>query len=421
MSSPLAIATVTAVMKDLLNDGLVNSDLAAVVGTFSVSALPPDRIATGAQEPNQINLFLYQVTANNGWRNVDMPSRGSDGGTTLTAPPLALDLHYLVTAYGAADLDAEVLLGYAMHLLHETPVLTREMIRRTFGVTSPVTDKLLPEAVGDRTPADLAEQVELCKITPKYLTTEELARLWSAMQARYRPTMAYDVSVVLIQATKRTSAALPVRRAVVRVEPVATPVITDVVPPSGGVGTVVAVTGRSLKAARTVLRIGGVTVSPAAGAVTDTAVTAAVPAGLRAGMRPVQVVHELDLGDPPTPHPGVGVESNVAAFVLLPRITTAPPIAVAREATLALDVEPPVGREQRVAVLLGSSVLPVPARVPTNPPESSVVSVVVPTDMPTGAHLARVQVDGAVSSLLVDTDPLSPTFNQYVGPEVTVT
>ena len=30
-SSPLAIATVTAVMKDLLNDGLVNSDLAAVV------------------------------------------------------------------------------------------------------------------------------------------------------------------------------------------------------------------------------------------------------------------------------------------------------------------------------------------------------------------------------------------------------
>ena len=42
MSSPLAIATVTAVLKDLLNDGLVNSDLSASVGTVTVSALPPE-------------------------------------------------------------------------------------------------------------------------------------------------------------------------------------------------------------------------------------------------------------------------------------------------------------------------------------------------------------------------------------------
>ena len=88
-----------------------------------MSASPPDRIATGAQEPNQINLFLYQVTANPGWRNADMPAWAGDG-SNLTAPPLALDLHYLVTAYGSSDLDAEVLLGYATHLLHETPVLT---------------------------------------------------------------------------------------------------------------------------------------------------------------------------------------------------------------------------------------------------------------------------------------------------------
>jgi hypothetical protein len=420
VSGPLAIATVTAVMKDLLNDGLVNSDLSAVVGSFRVSALPPDRIATGEQEANQLNLFLYQVTANPGWRNADLPSRSSDGAA-LTAPPLALDLHYLVTAYGATDLDAEVLLGYAMHLLHETPALTRDMIRRTFSVTSPVTDKLLPESITSRTPADLADQVEVCKIAPRYLTTEELSRLWSAMQSRYRPTMAYDVSVVLIQATKRTAAALPVQRPVVRVEAIATPVIDAVTPASGEVGTELTITGHALAAPQTVVRVGGVPEAPEAGAVSDTRIVVTLPDGLRAGLHPVQVVHELDLGDPPTPHPGVGVESNVAAFLLLPRITTAPPITVARGDTLALDVEPPVGRAQRVALLLGSLALPVPARPPTAPAESTDVQLEIPDDMPTGAHLARLQVDGAASALEVDTDENSATFRQYIGPVVTVT
>ena len=34
------------------------------------------------------------------------------------------------TAYGVDDFQAEILLGYAMHLLHERPVLDRAAIRR---------------------------------------------------------------------------------------------------------------------------------------------------------------------------------------------------------------------------------------------------------------------------------------------------
>ena len=63
MSSPLAIAGVTAALKDLLNDGLLNHDLSSV-GSFAVTALPPDRVTVGENEPNQLNLFLYQVTPN---------------------------------------------------------------------------------------------------------------------------------------------------------------------------------------------------------------------------------------------------------------------------------------------------------------------------------------------------------------------
>lgn len=210
MSSPLAIAAVTATLKDLLNDGLLNHDLSSI-GSFSVTALPPDRISTGQNEPNQLNIFLYQVTPNLGWRNAGLPSR--DGtGVRLSAPPLALDLHYLLTAYGSQDLNAEVLLGYSMQLLNETPVLTRAQLRTVLGGVSPVDGSIspLPSLFGNLTAIDLADQIELIKITPVFLSTEDLSKMWTAMQARYRPTMAYMASVVLIQASNSGRAAPPV-------------------------------------------------------------------------------------------------------------------------------------------------------------------------------------------------------------------
>jgi hypothetical protein len=208
VSSPLAIAAVTAVLKDLLNDGLINNDLAPV-GSFTVSALPPDRITTGETEDNRLNLFLYQVTPNLGWRNEGLPSVGPHGGR-LSNPPLALDLHYLLTAYGSTDLNAEILLGFAMELLHDIPVLSRELVRRSLSPTNPIPTNLIPADAQGRRAIDLADQIEILKITPQYLTGDELSKLWTAMQARYRTTVAYQVSTVLIQSTRPTQSALPV-------------------------------------------------------------------------------------------------------------------------------------------------------------------------------------------------------------------
>jgi hypothetical protein len=208
MSSAFAIAAVTAVLKDLLNNRLVDHNLDAV-GNVKVTALPPDRIpVTSADEQSQLNLFLYQVTPNSGWRNADLPSRAGDG-TRLTNPPLALDLHYLITAYGAKEFHAEVLLGYAMQLLHENPVLTRAMINATLKPSLPP-GVTLPSGISLLSTSDLAEQVELIKICPQYLGNEELSRMWTALQAHYRPTAAYQISVVLIQETKSTKTPLPV-------------------------------------------------------------------------------------------------------------------------------------------------------------------------------------------------------------------
>jgi hypothetical protein len=209
MSSPLAIGAVSAVLRNLLDDGLVEAG-AAMGSTVAVSAVAPDTInVDNANDPPRLNLFLYRVTPNPGWNNVGQPSRSAVTGERLTNAPLALDLHYVLTAYGKADFQAEILLGYAMHLLHERPVLDRAAIRRALN-PSPLDVSMLPPAFQALTASDLADQVELIKITQAAITSDDMSRLWSAIQTHYRPSSAYQVSVVLIAGTKPAVSPLPV-------------------------------------------------------------------------------------------------------------------------------------------------------------------------------------------------------------------
>lgn len=209
MSSPLAIGAVSAVLRNLLDNGLIEAG-AAIGSTVTVSAVAPDTIdLTNAEEPPRLNLFLHQITPNAGWRNAALPSRSSTSGERLTNAPLALDLHYVLTAYSRADFQAEILLGYAMHLLHERPVLDRDAIRRALN-PSPLDVSMLPPAFQALAASDLADQVELIKVTPAAMNGDEMSKLWSAIQTHYRPSAAYHVSVVLIEGRKPGSSPLPV-------------------------------------------------------------------------------------------------------------------------------------------------------------------------------------------------------------------
>ncbi len=211
MSSPLAIAAVSAVMKDLLDNALVDHSVNATLGALvTVTAVAPDLIELNGDTDPQLNLYLYRVTPNQGWRNAGLPSMSANG-QRLANPPLALDLHYLLTAYASQDFQAEILLGYAMQMLHEVPVLTRDAIRTTLGTPSPVGDDLLPPALGSFVAADLADQVELVKLTLDQMSTEEISKLWAAFGATYRPTAAYRASVVLIDRRQPVHAPLPVQ------------------------------------------------------------------------------------------------------------------------------------------------------------------------------------------------------------------
>ncbi|HET8683135.1 MAG TPA: DUF4255 domain-containing protein [Micromonosporaceae bacterium] len=208
MSTALAFGAVSAVLRNVLDNGLVDAAL-ATGAPVKVSAVAPDSIKLDDPvAPPQLNLFLYRVTPNPGWRNMGLPARDA-GGQRLGNPPLAVDLHYLVTAYGKADLQAEILLGYAMHLLHERPFLDRAAIRKALSLT-PLDPAVLPDAFREPPAAGLADQLEALRVTWEPMDTEEMSRIWSAMQAHYRPSVGYQVSVVLIEATRPATAPLPV-------------------------------------------------------------------------------------------------------------------------------------------------------------------------------------------------------------------
>lgn len=436
MAGPFAIAAVTAVLKDLLNDGMANHDLSAL-GNVTVTALPPDRIpVTNADEKSQLNIFLFQVAPNLGWRNTGLPSRATTG-ERLTNPPLALDLRYLVTAYGREEFHAETLLGYAMQVLHENPVLTREMVDATLKPTLPP-GVTLPPGLGMLATSDLSGQVELVKITPAYLGTEEMSRLWAAMQAKYRPTAVYNLSVVLIEADKTRKSPLPVlKQGDDGRGPTAQ---SNLVPPFPTIASVTLPNNQADALLGDAVTVSGhdfagdtgkpVDVTVSARLVTlrlDTPITVPIPLGSRTAASvlfnvpntPTALpagVYSLAVAITPTT-PGSDTHfSNEVPLVVAPRITGGLGAPIARTAidaatglgtaTVPITCSPEVLPEQRVSLVLGSKEVSADPH-PTQGPSLNFVF----TGMDAGEYLVRLRVDGAESILIDRSDPANLKFD----------
>ena len=399
MSNPFAIAAVTATLSQLV--GRVTEDPTLAGVSLTTRALDLAR----TDSSRQLNLFLYDVTPNGAWRNADLPVRSAEGDL-VSQPVLALNLHYLLTAYGLNndDVDAHHLLAHAMSLVNDNAVLTRDQIRASIRAQP---------AVGL---SDLADQVELVKLSLHPTTIEELFKLWSTFQTQYRLSVAYEATVVLIERPHRPKAALPVHAANLYVLPIRLPLIETADPQILTAGQTLTIRGLNLRGDVVKVRFG--LVPPVApDSISDRSLVVTLPVGLPAGVNTVQVVHELNIGTPPAAHRGF--ESNVAAFILAPRITTPPPITVERGTTLVLSIEPSVMLSQRVALLVGDREIALPIPTPGSPPTGT-LNIEIPSDFPTGNFLLRVRVDGAESPLEVDTNENSPTFNQYIGPMITI-
>ena len=83
MSTGLAIASVSAMLRDILNDWISSKSNLPSINT-KVSTLAPDLIEESSD--NQVNLFLYRVTPNTGWCNTGLSSRDYQGNRTDNQP-----------------------------------------------------------------------------------------------------------------------------------------------------------------------------------------------------------------------------------------------------------------------------------------------------------------------------------------------
>ncbi len=419
MSNFLAIATVTATLRQMLLPVIGND-----VPGATITIQRPDE--TGDAPGLRANLYLYQVTPNAAWRNSDLPTRRS-GGELVQRPQLALNLHYLLTFYGnEGNLEPQRLLGSVMRTLHAMPVLTRKMISDTI-TASKKDSNILADS-------DLADQIELVRFTPLSLSTEELSKLWSVFfHTRYNLSIAYQGSVVLIESEVSTQSALPVRERNIYVMPFRQPTIKQIASREGEDSPIVAdstlvIKGKQLRGNITKVLIGGKDAKPES--VTDTEITVHLRDDLQAGVQSVQIVHQMFMGKPPKEH--LGVESNVAAFVLHPSIRKlngeyfiTPKIILIKdgsptEVTIQLDLN--VGSKQRVVLLLNefqyqpSSDKALAYSFSAEPRDSDTNQVKFQFEkIKSGEYLVRVLVDGAESPLDIDA-----TTGQYSNPTVEV-
>lgn len=412
MSNHLAFANVTAALRDLLD--------AAAKQAVSGAGATAERPDTLKDDSPRVNVFLYQVTPNGAWRNADLPTRRPDG-TVGRRPQAAFDLHYVLSFYGSdKQHEPQRILGSVVSVLHSQPVLSPEILQGA--------------AKDTLAASDLAKQVEAVRLTPTGFNLEELSKLWSVFfQVPYKLSVAYQASVALIEPEITTQPALPVRDRNLYVFPFQQPEIDEVVSAAGpGLavlpGDTVILRGRNLQGEATRVRIGDLEVEPAPADVSSGEVRVPLTAppfpadALRAGVVGAQVVHLRMMGTPATPH--AGTASNAAPFLLRPRIKKVgpdPDVTISAPAdgvrTVTVGIEPRVGKDQRVVLLLNEP-------VPANPKAFSALAEKRANDtdpvvfkvrgLTTGtALLVRVQVDGAES-------PLDVVDGAYAGPRVTV-
>ncbi len=187
MSTELAVSAVSLALRDLmisgvkLDDGLVPL---SIKKGLEHTLLPLDRVRAKHQHANVINVFLYRLHASAAYRNLTFAGR----------TPLALNLEYLITAYGEDDRDevGHFLLGKAMRMLHDHAIIARADLRASLQA------------------ARVQDQLENLRITHQELSVEDLSKLWTSFQTQYRISASYLVTVLLIDSRLPVRAPLPV-------------------------------------------------------------------------------------------------------------------------------------------------------------------------------------------------------------------
>jgi hypothetical protein len=392
MSNALAVAAVTATLRRLI-ERAVQVEGAGIV----VTARPPDRATQGNGGNNRVNLFLYHTATNAAWRNQDLPATVRAG--EVAAPLLPLDLFYLVTAYSEGDdeIRSHRLLGRAMSVLHDHPLLGAAEIKSALDGS------------------ELDQQVERVRITPQPLSVDEISKLWSGFQTQYRLSVAYQVSVVLIESTRAGRAALPVlkrgrddRGVISAAVPLASlaEARSPRPLPAAQLGDPIVLVGQNLSADDVSGRVRNarlakpISIDVARGPqpdelevrLPDPAATGVIAAWV-AGFNTIALVYSRPSGPEWT--------SNEIAFALAPTITVTSTQPSAGRLLITVKCVPRLRDGQRVTLIVGEQqVEPTNISTPASPAAPSTVKFDV-SGLAVGRYPVRLRVDG------VDSIPLA--------------
>lgn len=154
---------------------------AAVGGEFSGISFEHYQ-ATNLQSPMSegISLYLYRVTVS---ANRNLPGEiGRDG--RRYGPPVPLDLHYLVIPWAGDAVKQQRLLGFAVRILEDTPILPAGVLNQH----GPEPDVFRPE-----------ETVELVY---ELVSTQDVSEVWQVAQSKEQPAATYVARMVEIESLR---------------------------------------------------------------------------------------------------------------------------------------------------------------------------------------------------------------------------
>jgi hypothetical protein len=405
MATYEAVGAVGLTLQALLADRVEHPSGNGDVVPVTLGPPGPERDPEGAAEAPRINLFLFRVSENPFLRNQEIPGEGSRGA--YGQPPLTLDLHYLLTVFGASangpffdETPAHRLLGSAMRALHDHAIITDAVTTRRSPAGAPVLHSAL------------RGEHERIKLTLQPLALEDLTNVWTSLELSYRLSVAYEVSVVQIESQRPRRYPRPVQEPPgagprVYAAPLRRPRILSIAVrrvgdqpnlerpvPFARVGDTLVIRGSDFGGGGLRIRLGAVEVPPALASDAGDRLEVIVPDDQLPDGTPIPPASRLQ----PGPHlvevaaaaaelPGVALGSGRAVFVLVPAVAS----ATISGRTLDITGTRLLAEDLAGQVVIGNAVVERADYLPAS--TAAALSLTLPTALPAFPVAARASGD----------------------------
>lgn len=202
MAGYSAVSDVSNDLVNLLKEGMVDPGPpeVTIIDSGEIGLASPDDAGN-----LRLTLYLYRVTESSHMKNAE---RREIDATRYERPPLALELYYLLTAHPPTGgngpnepRDPHLILGRAMQILHDRPVLGRS------------DDGEETNGPNNQEATNGAEGEEEAYVSIYPQSIDEITNIWNTFQnGSFQPSVSYLVAPVVIESVREE----PVHRVVER-------------------------------------------------------------------------------------------------------------------------------------------------------------------------------------------------------------